>query len=215
MIFDERYYQQFYRNYRKQNPPWKLAYYLRTIEKHHPEKHLRLCDVGCGLGAFLDFVQSRRHYELCGTDVSEYALAQNRKAMPTVEFRLAGADEVVYDPQSFDVVTAFDVIEHVPDLQAVKAAFLQLLRPGGLAVVVVPVYDGLSGPVIRALDKDPTHVHKEPRQFWLDWASSGFALEYWSGILRYYLPIGFYVHLPLHWLRWHTPAILMVLRKPH
>ena len=112
------------------------------------------------------------------------------------------------------VVTAFDTIEHVPDLTAVAAAVRQQLPPKGLFLFVVPVYDGLSGPAIKLLDKDPTHVHKWPRQKWLDWiGGEGFDVREWTGILRYLLPGGYYLHAPTGTFRGHTPAILVAARR--
>ncbi len=168
--------------------------------------------MGCGLGRFVASLP-RDLYRAHATDVSRWALEQNRERFPHVDFREASAVETPFPGDSFDVVTAFDVIEHVPDLDAVEEAVRAMLRQGGLFVFVVPVYDGLSGPVIRLLDKDPTHVHKRPRGFWLDRASRRFEVLEWWGILRYLLPWKHYLHVPTRRLRAHTPAILVVARQ--
>jgi hypothetical protein len=80
-------------------------------------------------------------------------------------------------------------------------------------VFVVPVYDGLSGPIIRRLDRDPTHVHKWPRDRWLDWAASHFEVVDWTGILRWLTPLGYYLHVVTRLGKRHTPAILVTCRK--
>ena len=210
--FEAEYFARYYRDYKAQNPTRKLDFYLETIERF--QRPTSLLDVGCGLGSFLEHVASRRNFQLAGTDVSEFGLSQNQQRMPSVEFRRASAEECAFPANHFDVITAFDVIEHVPDLAKVADAVHQMLRPGGVFCVVVPVYDGLSGPIIQWLDKDPTHVHKWPRRRWLDWASkTGFSVEHWVGMLRYLLPVGYYLHVPTMLMRWHVPAILMVLRR--
>ena len=87
------------------------------------------------------------------------------------------------------------MFEHVPDLNAVTSSVSQMLRPGGLLTFVVPVYDGVTGPVIRRLDKDPTHIHQWSRHQWVDWATSRFEDVEWHGLLRY-LVGRTYVHVP-------------------
>ena len=83
----------------------------------------------------------------------------------------------------------------------------------GCFVFTVPVYDGLSGPMVRLLDRDATHLHKWPRRRWLDWAESHFSVIEWKGIFRYLLPGGYYLHLVVQGLRRHAPAIIVVARK--
>jgi hypothetical protein len=88
-----------------------------------------------------------------------------------------------------------------------------MLRPGGWFLMVVPVYDGACGPLIRTMDRDPTHVHKLGRGEWLAWVGRHFEVVEWWGIVRYLLPGRFYLHLPTRLGRGHTPAILVVGRR--
>lgn len=210
--FDAGYFADNYPSYAAQNPAKKLDFYRRVIERWAPEtRPLDLLDVGCGLGRFPAFL-SQDDYRVHATDVSRWALEKNREQFPHVDFREASATETPFPDDAFDVVTSFDVIEHVPDLDGVGEAVTSMLRPGGVFVFVVPVYDGLSGPAIRLLDKDPTHVHKNPRGFWLDWAAERFRVLEWWGILRYLLPFEYYLHVPTRRFRDHTPAILVAAR---
>jgi len=212
--FEQPYFENAYHDYAAQNPRRKLAFYARTIERHAGgSRPIDLLDLGCGLGRFVGFLAERGGYRLHATDLSHFAVEQNRKRHPGVDFRVAPATDRPYPDHSVDVITAMDVIEHVPDVAAVGDAIWAQLRPGGLFVFVVPVYDGLSGPVIRRLDHDPTHVHKQPRSFWIAWASEQFEVLEWRGILRYLLFGRFYLHWPTRWARNHTPAIIVVARR--
>ena len=89
----------------------------------------RLLDIGCGTGVFLDAAR-RDGWNVRGIEVSEYAAAQaRRRGLPVF---CAPIDEVPLEPRTFDCVTLWDVIEHVPDpLDSLRRAALAL-RPGGV-----------------------------------------------------------------------------------
>ena len=210
--YDSCYYQTNYRSYARQNPPRKLAFYARMVEQQLPPGlPRRIHDVGCAFGRFLGSLDER--WEICGSDVSAYAIDQAARAYPRGSFQVGDASRALLFPEPFGVVTAFDVIEHIPDLDTFAASVNLQLLDGGSFIFVVPVYDGLSGPIIRFLDRDPTHVHKWPRQRWLDWAASHFEVRDWLGIVRYLLPTYQYLHLVTRRFRRHTPAILVACRK--
>ena len=219
--FDAGYFAANYRNYEAQNPERKLAFYHRCIREYLGSRAeaeaVRLLDVGCGLGRFLGYLAHHEPgWSLAGTDLSAWAVEQNRQRWPELDFRLAGATERPLEEGSQSVVTALDVLEHVPERDDALEAIEAMLAPGGLFVFVVPVYDGLSGPAIRLLDRDPTHVHKHGRAGWLAWAAERFEVLGWWGMLRYLLPApggGLYLHWPTRALRAHTPAILVACRR--
>lgn len=210
--FDRRYYETYYRDYTLQNPERKLRFYRRFIEKNLGASVPRVIhDMGCAFGAFLGSLDE--HWEIHGSDVSQFAIDQARTECPRGQFLVGDASQEPIHERKFGVVTAMDVIEHVPDLGRVARSVNDQLVAGGLFVFVVPVYDGLSGPAIRALDRDPTHVHKWPRQRWLDWAAAEFELVEWKGIVRYLLPFGYYLHVVTDRCRRNTPAIIVACRK--
>ena len=105
------------------------------------------------------------------------------------------------------------MLEHVPDCDGVAEHAREQLAPGGVFVFVVPAYDGATAPLHRMLDRDPTHVHKWPREAWLRWAARRFRVLEWHGILRYLLPGRRYLHWTTVPFRRHTPAILVACRR--
>lgn len=210
MQFDEEYYRSVYRNYARQNPARKLRFYRELLERHVAGGAPRLLDLGCAFGLFLASLPP--DYRRFGVDASEYALREARK-------RATGAKFVAGDCASpplrgpFDAIVAFDVLEHIPDLDGALDFIAGALAPAGVLVCVVPVYDGPLGPVIRALDRDPTHVHKLPRQWWLDRIGARFEIVEWTGILRYLIPPGYYLHAPSRTIRTFAPAIAVAARR--
>lgn len=208
--FEQEYYDRVYRNYARQNPARKLRFYRRLVERGAPaDRPPRILDVGCAFGAFLASLDPR--WERFGVDVSRFATDRAAASLPQAKFAQADIHEIPF-PGPFDVITAFDVIEHIPALDAVASLVRSRLAPGGRFVFVVPVYDGVTGPVIRLLDKDETHVHKESRDFWLTWTRENFTLEDWCGVYRYLLPGLGYAHWPTRRLRRFTPAIVVTAR---
>jgi 2-polyprenyl-3-methyl-5-hydroxy-6-metoxy-1,4-benzoquinol methylase len=204
-----RYFDEAYRDYGLQNPTRKLNHYLDVIDAGVGPGPKTLLDIGSGLGAFLERAAERHpDWSFAAMDIDLEAVAETQRRVPQATILGGSADEALFAGESFDVITAWDVFEHVPDLEAAAKSVTHMLKPGGLLVFVVPVYDGITGPLIRRLDKDPTHVHKRSRDEWLKWAEAHFKSIEWHGILRY-LVGRTYVHAPTRRFRAHTPAILV------
>jgi SAM-dependent methyltransferase len=209
--FDRSYFETRYTDYERQNPPHKLAFYRRLAEEAAAGiARPRVLDVGCAFGAFLSALDPA--WDLHGLDVSEYAVERARAALPRARLAVAGAAAIPFDPP-FDVVTAFDVLEHIHELDAVREAIRDSLAPQGRLVFVVPVYSGITGPIVRWLDRDDTHVHRRSRTFWLEWAGAAFEVVEWRGLFRYLLPGGHYAHRPTRRFRRAAPAIAVSARK--
>lgn len=203
------YFDSAYRDYEAQNPRRKLDHYLDHIDSRVPDGPVSLLDVGCGLGAFLAAAHDRHpELTLAATDLDQEAVDTTTRRLPSADVRLASATDAPFDENRFNVVTAWDVIEHVPDRDRALHSIIRMVKPGGLVVMVVPVYDGPTGPLIRRLDKDPTHVHKLSRRDWIDWAEARLQGVEWHGLLRYLIGSK-YLHLSTRMLRRVTPAILI------
>ncbi|MGD9647987.1 MAG: trans-aconitate 2-methyltransferase [Pirellulales bacterium] len=209
--FEQEYFERNYRNYARQNPPRKLNFYRQLVERGVAGRpRPAVLELGCAFGRFLATLDPS--WERFGLDVSQYALEQARQRLPDATLQVASGSEIPF-ARRFDAIMAFDVIEHIPDLGAVAETVAAHLNPGGAWIFVVPVYDGPTGPLVRLLDGDPTHVHKRSRDFWLSWAAEHFDLEEWWGQFRYLLPVGPYLHATTHRWRRACPAIAVLARR--
>jgi len=138
---------------------------------------------------------------------------QARQILPARLPLLVASLDTLSLRRRFDVVAAFDVIEHIPALPSVFDSAHRLLQPGGLFVFTVPVYDGPLGWLVERLDKDPTHVHKRGRDFWLERLAPRFRLRRYTGVWRSFLPGGLYVNVVSRLSRRVTTAVLVVAQK--
>ena len=92
-------------------------------------------DVGCG-GGILSEAMAGRGAQVTGIDLGEKALkvAQLHKleSGAAVDYRLVSVEELAEEqPESFDVVTCMEMLEHVPDPSAIVGACTRLVKPGG------------------------------------------------------------------------------------
>jgi ubiquinone/menaquinone biosynthesis C-methylase UbiE len=203
------YFDEAYRDYGLQNPTRKLDHYLDRIDARVGNGPRSLLDLGCGLGSFLERAANRHpDWTFAGSDIEEAGVSQTRQRLPEATILKGPADQALFPDDTFDIVTAWDVLEHIPDIDATASSVTSVLRPGGLFIFVVPVYDGVTGPLIRRLDKDPTHIHKWSRSEWVSWATQRFDQVQWHGLVRYLLGHT-YIHVPTKRARSHTPAILV------
>jgi SAM-dependent methyltransferase len=203
-----------YRDYERQNSPRKLDHYLDVIDSHWAGGQAELLDIGCGLGSFLDRTHHRHPtWGLHGSDINRQGVEATQARVPRATVTLSSADTRSHPASTFDVVTAWDVVEHVESIDGVADSIDSMLKPRGLFFFVVPVYDGVLGKVVERLDKDPTHVHKRGRDFWLDWAAGHFEVVDWHGVFRYLVAGRGYIHIHTRRFRRQGSAVLAVCRK--
>lgn len=95
----------------------------------------RVLDVGCG-GGILAEAMAQRGANVTGIDMGEAPLAVARlhqlESGVEVDYQQITAEELAeQQPESFDVVTCLEMLEHVPDPSSVIAACARLVKPGG------------------------------------------------------------------------------------
>ena len=113
---------------------YSLKQKLKLIEKHsHSGK--TLLDVGCGTGDFLKTALNAG-WEVQGVEPNERARAiANRKTNNKVD--TPGALDNFQDA-SFDVITLWHVLEHLPNLEQQIKMLSRLLKRDGILIIAVP-----------------------------------------------------------------------------
>jgi len=118
-----------------------MAFFLREIVERLGRRP-RIADVGCGTGANLLLLQE--FGDVTGIDISDDALSFCReRGLDNV--RLGSAEELPLDDGSIDLLTAFDVVEHLDDDAAGLREFHRVLKPDGRILLFVPAFMFLWG----------------------------------------------------------------------
>ena len=117
--------------------PFQKYRIAKVLQIYEPGSQERVLDLGCGWGTFC-WVLGPRVAEMVGVDFSQKSidLCENRLARSTmdgVSFLCADARDTGLEPESFDLVIAADLVEHLypEDSQAVVAEASRVLKKGG------------------------------------------------------------------------------------
>ena len=111
---------------------------LDDFEKYKKTK--KLLDVGCGIGYFLE-IAIQRGWQVFGTEYTDEAIEICRKKEISIHKGVLNPEN--YEEESFDIITSFEVIEHINNpIQELKN-FYKLLRKGGLVYITTPNFNSL------------------------------------------------------------------------
>ena len=111
----------------------------------------RILDVGCGTGTMLTYLARFGNAE--GVDIDTEAIEYCR-ARGLTQVSQSAADSLPFASDTFDLVTALDVVEHIDDDLGVLREVRRVLRPGGQLLLTVPAYRFLWG------RQDEINLHK-------------------------------------------------------
>ncbi len=160
----------------------QFSYWLRYVSKYYP-KGSRVLEVGCGLGYFANAIS--RQFEFVGIDIALFPLQAARSKGRTLSLAQSNAATLPFHADSFDVVVAFDILEHVNAPIHIIADIFRVLSKNGRIIVTTPNIKSLgnrvksaSSKLVPAMHTDPTHVGLLSPEKWTDmFIESGFEIE--------------------------------------
>ncbi|HEV2884459.1 MAG TPA: class I SAM-dependent methyltransferase [Pyrinomonadaceae bacterium] len=130
-----------YDSYEKDRPLYEktFARRLKLIRRYKSSE--RLLDIGCSLGYFLD-VAARAGFEVYGLDASKYAVEQcQARFSDRVRHGLLASDS--FPAEFFDVVTMFDLFEHVYHPTTFLKTLHGMMNHDGIVVITTPNHRSL------------------------------------------------------------------------
>ncbi|MFH0892315.1 MAG: class I SAM-dependent methyltransferase [Candidatus Falkowbacteria bacterium] len=98
----------------------------------------RLLDVGCGLGYFVKFVTERPGWKAYGSEISVPAADFARKELGLANIIAGEVQSAGFEKKSFDIITLWDVIEHVPDPHPLLKFLNSILKDDGVLFMHTP-----------------------------------------------------------------------------
>ncbi len=139
----------------KVNIQKKFRKCLRYLKKY--SKGGRLLDVGCATGFFLELAR-QEGWETKGVEASEFACeyAREKLGLEVIRSNLINAK---FETQSFDVVTMWDVIEHLLDPRSELLEVNRIMRMGGILGIITPDIEAL---IPRVMGKNWLELRRVP-----------------------------------------------------
>ena len=133
------------------------------------EEIKRILDLGCAEGGFLEICQEKG-IDVYGVDISAYALKKAKKRVKGELIRLDLENEKLPWPDGFfDVVTVFDLLEHLRSSNLLFSETQRVLKRGGLFFATTPNADFILAKSLgKVIPGDKTHVNLQGSKYWLD-----------------------------------------------
>lgn len=120
----------------------EIVYGPRMSKFERYRSNGRILDVGCSTGDFLSHAKSK-DWEVYGSELAEHT-AQIAQRRLNCEVRHGTFESSNFEADFFDIVTMWDVVEHVLEPKELVAEAFRILRPGGALVLFTPNYNSLT-----------------------------------------------------------------------
>jgi len=145
----------------------------------------KVLEIGCGTGTILRTLIGEQGLELVGSEVYLRGLRSAIRHCPAIEFIQLDATRIPF-LSDFDVVGAFDVIEHIDDDDAVLRGIHCSLKPGGHLLLTVPQHRFLWS----RLDELVHHKRRYARASLLEQLRhAGFSVSYTTSFVFMLFPL--------------------------
>ena len=118
--------------------------YVRRMERQLKRKG-RWLDVGCSAG-FIVKASKDSGFESYGIDVDPEGIAYAKSFLSLSNVKIGTIENTSFETESFDVISAYDVIEHVEDIHSFTARLKELLAPEGIIDLITPNIEHWSVP---------------------------------------------------------------------
>lgn len=133
----------YYRNF---EPALERLRFISKQLKKLDESDMQFCDLGFGPGVLTQFIlEEKPAWTACGIDISPECVHYAEKLMKLkgidnrVQFTTGDVRNLPYADNTFDVVIAMEILEHIPDPLNGLLEAVRVLKPSGYAITSIPV----------------------------------------------------------------------------
>ncbi len=160
----------FYSHYRPEGNEWGIKdlekyrlWYSSWLHLIKSRFHLHFNDkktleLGCGIGALSTLLHDEGA-QATGTDIAEIMVEHAQRLSPTIPFRVYDVTRSFPTNDTFNFIFAFEVLEHIPQLDLALSNIYNLLDKNGYFIASTPY------PYKKNMI-DPTHVNVHLPEFW-------------------------------------------------
>lgn len=154
----------------------------RLVHEIAPDRSSRILEVGCSGGVLLQQLLVEGYDNVHGVDISESAI-RTARARGLRNVRTMDAAGLTFPDNSFELVIASDVLEHIENPAQALNDWRRVLAPRGKLIAFVPAFQGLWS----SHDEVNQHFRRySARGLRLELQRTGFAVErlsYWNALL--------------------------------
>lgn len=105
-------------------------------------------DIGCASGFITQRIKKLLNIEsVVGTDALEEYIVAAKKSYPGISFTIMDLNQSITSPRRYDLVTCFETLEHVGNLETAIDNIYQSISQNGIAVISVPIEVGVIGTI--------------------------------------------------------------------
>ncbi len=156
-----------------------------ALKRFFPEAQ-KFLEIGCGTGFVLQGLhQEFPRLKFAGSDIFSTALKFTRKRLPHIFLFQMDARHIPFS-REFDVVGAFDLVEHIKEDKLAFEQMFQAVKPGGGILVTVPQHRFLWS----VIDEDSHHQRRYSRQELIEKIQrAGFSIVHVTSFVTVLLPV--------------------------
>jgi SAM-dependent methyltransferase len=160
--------------------------FKRIVEGlQRPSGKTRFLEIGCGTGGFIQKIVNNDNLKITGSEIYLKGLLYAKRNLPDVDFIQFDVTKGVVDNE-FDIIVAFDVIEHIDDDVAAISNINKMLCNGGSLIVTVPQHMFLWS----QLDEIVKHKRRYSRKELIaKLKNAGFDISYCTSFLFVLFPL--------------------------
>lgn len=145
----------------------------------------KFLEIGCGTGGFIQQIVDNDNLEITGSEIYLQGLRYAKKNLPNVDFIQFDITQGVIG-EEFDIIVAFDVIEHIENDIAAISNINKMLHRGGSVVITVPQHMFLWS----KLDEIVKHKRRySRRELVVKLKENGFDIDYCTSFLFVLFPL--------------------------